>query len=330
MRLFPLLLIAACATDDLMLPEGALPPPASVVLTAPGQLFIGETNTFTVTGNLGQQEPVYLAASVAGLGDGPCPPVLGGSCLAILSPRVVGNGVFDGPDAEIDITIPGSFTPGTAIHFQAVVIRGVGGAATVLSETVSLAAEAYIPGCTDPASLNYDPIATFDDGSCIDPSTNPTGTVLIPSSDFVDPAPPSGWTQCAGFRNTAGDDVTGNVLDNCLNTTQLRMRVWNNVGTLTDDVYVTGMTSWPAWPDFNYLGGSPTVVTNTHWNGTTTFFTDQGGDACAFSGQNTGFSLGNGNGGTLNISPADNDATREIRLNCGGAGLVGYRVALYR
>lgn len=47
-------------------------------------------------------------------------------------------------------------------------------------------------------------------------------------------------------------------------------------------------------------------------------------------GTNNGFSLGNGNGGTLNISPADFDPAKEIRTNCGGAGKINYRVALYK
>jgi hypothetical protein len=163
------------------------------------------------------------------------------------------------------------------------------------------------------------------------PIPNPEGSVLIPSSAFTDPSPPSGWTQCAGFINSYFDDVTSQILDNCLNTTRLRMRVWSADGSLTDDVYATGMSLGASWPDWSYLGGTMTVVTNTYWNSSTTFFSDRFGDACNHSTHsNLDFSIGNGNGSTLNISPADYLAYSEIRLNCGGSGLVGFRVAFYR
>jgi cysteine-rich repeat protein len=51
-------------------------------------------------------------------------------------------------------------------------------------------------------------------GSAVD--CNPDGATLIPGSAFVDPAPPAGWVQCAGFSNTAGNDVTGDWDAGCL------------------------------------------------------------------------------------------------------------------
>lgn len=45
---------------------------------------------------------------------------------------------------------------------------------------------------------------------------NPDGTTLIPGSAFVDPNPPQGFTQCAGFTNTADDDVAWNWENNCI------------------------------------------------------------------------------------------------------------------
>lgn len=324
-----LLLLAACAPDAASLPDADLAPPASVVLEGPARLFVGRTNTFVVSGNLGQQEPVYLAVSTAGTGRGPCPPALGGRCLGILAPTLVGNAAFDGDTAEISVTVPSTAPAGLTVHLQAGIARGLGGNASVLSNVVSLETEDYILGCTDPGANNYDPGATVDDGSCVIPTSNPPGSLLIAASAWTDPSPPAGWRQCAGFINTAGDDVAGHVLDNCLNTDRLRMRVWDDSGVLVDDVYATGMNVWTAWPDFNYLGGSPTVVQNTYWNGSTTFFTDQGGDACFFSGYNNGISLGNGNANSLNVSPADFDASKEIRINCNGMGLVGFKMALY-
>lgn len=323
------LFLAACAPEAASLPDDLQAPPASVTLEGPDRLFVGRTNTFVVSGNLGQQEPVYLAISTTGTGRGPCPPALGGRCLGILAPTLLGQENFDGDSAEISVAVPSAAPAGMTVYLQAGVARGLGGNSSVLSNVISVETEDYLPGCTDPGANNYDPGATVDDGSCIIPTSNPPGSLLIAASAWTDPSPPAGWRQCAGFINSAGDDVAGHVLDNCLNTDRLRLRVWNDSGVLVDDVYATGMNVWTAWPDFNYLGGTPTVVQNTYWNGTTTFFTDQGGDACAFSGFNNGISLGNGNGNTLNISPSDFDNAKEIRINCNGIGLVGFKMALY-
>ena len=66
---------------------------------------------------------------------------------------------------------------------------------------------------------------------------NPAKSTLISNSAFVDPSPPQDWKQCFGFVNTAGDDVANNAIDNCLQTTRLRIRFFDPNGNLTDDVY---------------------------------------------------------------------------------------------
>lgn len=328
MRNLLLLFVTACGVPDAALPDHELAPPASIVLTGPARLVVGRVNTFTVTGNLGQQEPVYLALSTAGPGAS-CPPTLGGTCLSILAPQLADQARFDGEAALLEVFVPAGAPVGVTLGFQAGVIRGARGNASVVSNAINLTTEPAVLGCTDADAENYAPVATVDDGSCTY-TVNPPGTVLIPSSDWLDPNPPAGWSQCGGFVNTTGDDVTTNVLDNCLNTTSLRMRVWDDADVLVDDVYATDIIPEAAWPDFSYLGGNPIVVLDTWWQSTTTFFISLGGDACTFGGQNNGFSLGNGHSGTLNISPADFDVAKEIRLNCGGAGLIDYKVALYR
>src|SRR5688572_31179247 len=100
------------------------------VSLAPG-LVAGATSTYTVSGaNPG--ETLVLLGSVDGLGSGPCPAKLGGACLGLLSPKQLGalpanaNGV-----ARIDVTAP--TVVGTPFATQAFVVRGVGGASTILS-----------------------------------------------------------------------------------------------------------------------------------------------------------------------------------------------------
>ena len=36
-----------------------------------------------------------------------------------------------------------------------------------------------VPGCTDPAATNYDPLATTDDGSCLYPCTDNDVTIVV-------------------------------------------------------------------------------------------------------------------------------------------------------
>lgn len=70
--------------------------------------------------------------------------------------------------------------------------------------------------------------------ACINGSTvdcNPPGSTLNPAAAFVDPAPPSGYTQCAGFINTPADDVAFNWENNCIpfKNFNLYMRVFDDV-----------------------------------------------------------------------------------------------------
>ena len=165
---------------------------------------------------------------------------------------------------------------------------------------------------------------------------NPGGTTLIGSSAFVDADPPAGWTQCAGFVNTTGDDVGNNFMNNCLNTSRLRVKVWNtSTGLLEEDVYNEGLNVGSAWPNWNYLGGSGNVRPKyTYWTGGTTYFTTMNGnDACSFScctaAPGNTFVFGTGNGSSAIIAPGNTDSY-EWRVNCGGQALPGRKIAVYR
>ena len=62
-------------------------------------------------------------------------------------------------------------------------------------------------------------------GSPVD--CNPAGATLNVAAQYVDPSPPSGYVQCAGFLNTVDDDVDFNWENNCLpyNQGDLYMRL---------------------------------------------------------------------------------------------------------
>lgn len=177
----------------------------------------------------------------------------------------------------------------------------------------------------EPMCANF----SCSNGSTVD--CNIAGGTLISSSAYVDTAPPAGWTQCAGFLNTNGNDVTGNFLDNCLNSNRLRVIVTNaSTGQVEEDVWATNLNAYSAWPSWNYLGGNLVAGARTYWGTTTYFTTTDGRDACGHpvgaSGQPT---FGSGNGSRAIIVGHANGGD-EYRVNCNGVSLVNRRVAIYR
>lgn len=167
---------------------------------------------------------------------------------------------------------------------------------------------------------------------------NPAGTTLHRGGAFVDPDPPAGWVQCAGFVNTAGDDVNDHFADRCLGATRLRLRVFDRDGRLEEDVYVPAMPRRSAWPDWSYLsgdhtGGGAVVVKSTHWtvrDGLSFHVTTDGRDSCGAHAAPRGtLVIGTGWCNDLMIAPGNtNDG--EYRINNNGPHLPGRKIALYR
>lgn len=159
------------------------------------------------------------------------------------------------------------------------------------------------------------------------PSPTPTPT----STPTPTPTPGSlpGWTQCAQFTNTNADDVASNFMDGCLNTTGLRVRVYNGA-TLEDDLYTTGMNPVTAWPNLNYLGGMPGNTKLTNWPAANFFFTATNGkDACGSPASPSGLTFGSGWASKAIIAP-DNTNDYEYRLNCGDVPLTGREIIIYK
>ena len=133
-------------------------------------------------------------------------------------------------------------------------------------------------------------------GNC---NINPNGTLLISSSEFCDDAPPSGWTQCAGWYNTSGNDVS-------------------------------------VWRSWGYLGGSITKVVSTHWTGGSGFFTSTGGGSACYFNSGCGIdapcgtlTLGTGSASSIILAPGgDNDF--ELRISCNGAALNDRIIGVYK
>jgi hypothetical protein len=187
------------------------------------------------------------------------------------------------------------------------------------NETASTTSDATLQGYIDALEARIaalEPIIISD--------INPPGTTLIASSAFVDPSPPNGWTQCAGYTNTVGDDVSGDVLNGCLPFTKLRIRLYDENGTLVDDIYGSGL-SISTFNDRAYITSGRTNVLSTNYPGSAGLFS---GNPYGGTTINPMFSTGNG-GPTI----VPNNGTHAAEIAAGGSvvtsGLIGYTVAVY-
>lgn len=166
-------LAAACAQPSLSpdVPESSAatpgptaPPPVSLTLDA-GDAIAGTPLQLTVTGDIAAGETVHLVQSADGAGLGPCFGFLGGRCVGVVAPTLAGSVVADDGLATLTVDLPLD-VEGSALSYQAMVIRGIGGVDTLLGNVATVTAEAQAPGCTDPDATNFDAEANLDDGSC--------------------------------------------------------------------------------------------------------------------------------------------------------------------
>jgi len=135
MRVFALLMVA-CAPEDIdpqdLLPVDEAPPPFTLSVTDP---VLGGSMTMSVVG-ANANEQVQILRSPAGPGSGPCLPQIGGRCLDIRDPvawhaAVTVNGAGEGSRSMSIPSVPA--LDGQPICFQAAIIRGTGGAQSVIS-----------------------------------------------------------------------------------------------------------------------------------------------------------------------------------------------------
>lgn len=102
-----------------------------------GDLVRGQPVDLEASGALGG-ETVWFLYSLAGIGAGPCPPELGGLCLDLLTPvRIVGTASANANGIAILSAVVPAGAPLIAVHFQAVVRRGTGGASSSKSAVAS-------------------------------------------------------------------------------------------------------------------------------------------------------------------------------------------------
>ena len=120
-----------------------------------------------------------------------------------------------------------------------------------------------VPGCTDPAATNYDPLATTDDGSCLYPCTDNDVTIVVGGGSWDseitwDLTDGSGAVVASGAAGT----FTACILDDCytFNMYDSFGDGWNGgIYTITDNntatVYGTGgLTSGASGSDLVSIG----------------------------------------------------------------------------
>ena len=101
--------------EELAVSEAA---PPGMTLTQRGDLNTGASIQFQVTG-AAPGGRVTLAGSTT-TGAGPCPPPLGGICLDLVAPYVLGSAVANNVgQAMIDVILPHALMDGMTLHFQA-------------------------------------------------------------------------------------------------------------------------------------------------------------------------------------------------------------------
>jgi hypothetical protein len=145
-------------------------PFAPPVLTLWGEhAWVGAPTVLQFKGTeLAEGERAHLLATMSGEGAGLCYRIIGFECVDLLPPvRAISAETMDvAGEATFTVSLPPSAEPGGTVSFQVVVVRGVDGRDSVLSNGITLETRPWIEGCTDPGALDFDPLATIDDGSC--------------------------------------------------------------------------------------------------------------------------------------------------------------------
>lgn len=151
-RIFSTLLLIGCAEELNELSDGALPPPGNTPALVASELNPGAPARLS-WGGLPPGARATFAASPRGLGAGPCPPVLGGACLEILNPIIVGNATANADGyAELRLNLPVNMRPGTYTFQGVATAPGI----ALLSNTFERATgPTFCP-------FNFDPVCGYD------------------------------------------------------------------------------------------------------------------------------------------------------------------------
>lgn len=222
MRYLPTLFLAfaACsqpAADDLFAGAESLPvdeaaPPTVLTLGVDGGVIGGSMIVSTTGANPGER--VYLVRTTHGLGAGGCYPALGGQCLSILGP-VTMHDIFSSNGTGVGLrvsTIPNiPALNGAEVCFQAGLVRGAGGAASVLSNPSCI--QLGYDADNDTVIDALDVCAGGDDTLNADGDAAPDACDICPAGDdSLDgdgDGVPDACDVCAGYDDNIDSDADG-------------------------------------------------------------------------------------------------------------------------
>ncbi len=105
--------------------------PSELSLELDSALVPGTTVRFTV-GGLSAGKTVGMTGSAAGVGAGICPPVLGGLCLDLRSPLILGVETTTATTHTFDVAIPPELPLGMLLSFQAAMVDGPDSASSIV------------------------------------------------------------------------------------------------------------------------------------------------------------------------------------------------------
>jgi sugar lactone lactonase YvrE len=216
----------ALLTDDAPADAANAPRRGGLLLSAAGAPTWGEALSLHVSGAMPGEE-VWVVYSLAGAGPGPCPGVVGGRCMDVLAPiTVLGSAAAAGDGtASVPFPFPDSGPAGAEVAVQAAVIRGAGGAASQLSDSLVLR-----PGfveTTPPDGAAPIPLLGWGshtaDGLEVDVISDGSDGLSDPSDVEIDPSTGALWVVNKGDNSSAiisdpsgspstlkiGDAVTG-------------------------------------------------------------------------------------------------------------------------
>jgi hypothetical protein len=116
-----LLALGACAPEAASLPTDQAAVPGNLSISA-SEFVLGNSATITVTG-AAPNANVFLGYSF-NQGNGPCPPQLGGECLGLAAPQLLGTFRANGSgQVSLPVNLPPQF-PTDTIYLQAAVLTG--------------------------------------------------------------------------------------------------------------------------------------------------------------------------------------------------------------
>jgi hypothetical protein len=154
--------------DAVLLPLNQVAPPDIEPLRITfDQALPGQTTVLRVQGTQ-SWEMTTFAVGTRGRGAGPCPDVLGGECLDVLDPLVLGSDWSNvRGDATFSVDLPAGLAVGTELCFVAVVARGPQGIGSSISPGVCLpvgmrcdgevsTAVVAFPGASDTTQPSWD------------------------------------------------------------------------------------------------------------------------------------------------------------------------------